>query len=244
MKRIFEQRCQFFLLVAMTAAIGLMSGPSARGELLFSDSFEYPQGALAGQGPPAGAPPGQTAWYGADAQVNPGVPLAYRNVFSAGGSVYLSSDDDDANSANLRTVNHHVVWIGFLLYRSGNDGFSSAFLTLAGSSADSVSFGVVYQLGLFAIVNNQSQTLSSVFSGGRPQWVVARLDFAAGTESLFVNPKHGTEPRIPDAQSNMTSDFQAAGFNQVTLDVFGNENFWFFDEVRVGTTFNDVLTGD
>jgi hypothetical protein len=204
-------------------------------------SFQYPAGALAGQGPPAGAPPGQTAWYGADAQVNPGAPLRYRHVFSVGGSVYLSADDDDSNSANLSPVNR---WVGFIIFRSGTNSFSSAFLTLSGASSDSVNFGVVYQLGVFAIVNGESQTLSSVYSSGRPQWVVARLDFAEGTESLFVNPKAGAEPKIPDAQPRMTSDFQAAGFNQITLDVFGNENFWFFDEVRIGTTFKNLLNGN
>ncbi len=245
MKRIFEQRCQFLLLVAITAAMSLMSGMSTvRGELLFTDSFQYPAGALAGQGPPAGAPPGQTAWYGADAQVNPGNPLFYRNIFSAGGSVYLSSDDEDSNSANLNTVNSGVVWVGFILYRSGDDGFSSAFLTLAGTSSELVSFGVVYQLGVYGILNDRNQVLTTVRSGTRSQWVVARLDFTNGIESLFVDPHPGAEPRIPDAHVRMKRDFQAAGFNQVTLDVSGNENFWFFDEVRIATSFKDLHTGD
>ncbi len=51
------------LFAGLTVATSLSLGMStARGELLFSDSFEYPTGPLVGQGPPAGAPPGQTGW--------------------------------------------------------------------------------------------------------------------------------------------------------------------------------------
>ena len=73
---------------------------------------------------------------------------------------------------------------------------------------------------------------------------MAKLDFTTGRESLLVDPKPHTNPRIPDAQLRMSSAFQAAGFNQVTLDVFGNENVWFFDEVRIGTTLGDLRTGE
>jgi len=40
----------------------LLALSSARGELLFSDSFDYPAGNLDGQGPPPGSPPGQGGW--------------------------------------------------------------------------------------------------------------------------------------------------------------------------------------
>jgi hypothetical protein len=51
-----------FLFTGLTVATSLSLGMStARGELLFSDSFEYPTGPLAGQGP-SSAPPGQTGW--------------------------------------------------------------------------------------------------------------------------------------------------------------------------------------
>jgi len=46
----------------LIAATSFLAVSSACGELLFSDSFDYPAGNLDGQGPPPGSPPGQGAW--------------------------------------------------------------------------------------------------------------------------------------------------------------------------------------
>src|SRR6266849_6435075 len=50
------------LATILVTVSSLLALSSARGELLFSDSFDYPAGDLDGQGPPPGSPPGQGGW--------------------------------------------------------------------------------------------------------------------------------------------------------------------------------------
>src|SRR5262245_25942736 len=80
---------RYFLLSSLIAVMSLMFGIStSRGDLLFADSFDYPAGPLAGDGPPAGSPPGQTGWtlQGGDPQVHLG-GLHFPHVFRAGNAV-------------------------------------------------------------------------------------------------------------------------------------------------------------
>jgi hypothetical protein len=49
---------------------------------------------------------------------------------------------------------------------------------------------------------------------------------------------------VPSAQLQMTPEFQAAGFDQVFLNVGSSNGVWGFDEVRIGTTFADVRSGN
>src|SRR5437667_9570994 len=73
----------------------LLALSSARGELLFSDSFDYPAGDLDGQGPPPGSPPGQGGWV-----ANNHEPLVaefgldFPGIFTAGNSGGLGSNCD------------------------------------------------------------------------------------------------------------------------------------------------------
>ena len=109
------------LFAGLTVATSLSLGMStARGELLFSDSFAYPAGPLVGQGPPAGAPPGQTGWsfVSGDPQVS-AMGLIFPNVFSAGGGTVFLSSTFDHVVANLTPVTGGVVWLSFLINLSG-----------------------------------------------------------------------------------------------------------------------------
>ena len=72
---------------------------------------------------------------------------------------------------------------------------------------------------------------------------VTKLDFTTGNEYLWVNPSPETEPYIPNAsaQLRMTDEFQAAGFPFLRLRVGYTRAIFQFDELRVATTFAEIV---
>jgi hypothetical protein len=219
--------------------------PSARGELLFSDSFKYPLGPLAGQGPPAGAPPGQTGW--SLLTGNPVVTfqgLHFLHVFSTGSSAGMKAEREQTVLANLTPVNSGVVWLGFLIrLTSGpNFGYSVINLTAGTGTFDFPGYGVLaFSPNVFGIDNDgPGFAETTIAPSAETTWIVVRMDFDNGDQSMFINPTGlgGT----PDAELAMSSEFQAAGFSDLRLhsDTGGDYQF---DEVRVGTTFDDIRTG-
>src|SRR5215831_1973147 len=122
------------LAMILVAASSFLAVSSARGELLFSDSFDYPAGDLDGQGPPPGSPPGQGGWV--TNNHNPLVAefgLDFPGIFTAGNSAGLRSipltvSDEAVAAIGPVTPDVGVVWIGFLMREvhppSANGGFA------------------------------------------------------------------------------------------------------------------------
>jgi hypothetical protein len=242
---------QYLLLTALVAAMSLTFGMStARGELLFSDSFEYPTGPLVGQGPPAGAPPGQTGWsfVSGDPQVS-AMGLIFPNVFSAGGGTVFLSSNFDHVVANLTPVTSGVVWLSFLINVTNGDDSGFAVVNLGnGSLSPPTGYGVLDFARVFGIDNDgRGQAPTTIAPGPTPSWLLVKLDFDTGRQTLYVNPMPSTsspDALVPSARLRMDPAFQAAGFYQVFLNVGSSNGVWGFDEVRIGTTFKDVRTGD
>lgn len=239
------------LLVTFTVPFAL-SISSVRSELLFSDSFEYSAGPLAGQGPPAGAPPEQTGWSLLVGNPQVGTTgLRYPKDFSTGGAAYLSGAAGDRVFASFKPVTSGVVWLGFLINVAGggDEGFAVVNLGSEGSSI-APGYGLLFESGVFGIDNDTGERGSQAFTnaapGSSPSWLVVKLDFDAGTESLFVNPSHGSdEPAtaFATARLRMTVSFQTTGIDQIFLNTGFNKGLWGFDEVRIATTFAEVRTG-
>jgi hypothetical protein len=232
----------FGLCLAIIFSLG---NSSAGAELLFSDSFQYPAGPLAGQGPPAGAPPGQTGW-----SLLAGDPLAvvqglhFLHVYSAGGSAVLKPGSAQTVVANLTPVNSGVVWLGFLIRLTNglNSGYSVINLTAGTGTANFPGYGVLFFSNVFGIDNDgPGFAQTTIAPSNQTTWIVVRLDFDRGTQKMYLNPTDSGVP--PDAQLPMSSEFQAAGFSDLRLnsDAIG---VYQFDEVRIGTRFQDIRTGD
>jgi hypothetical protein len=122
-------------LATILVTVGsLLASFIARGELLFSDSFDYPAGNLDGQGPPPGSPPGQGGWV--TNYFDPGVGafgLDFPGILTAGNCARLNSMYNmvsDGTSAAIGPVTPDigVVWIGFLVRKAypsvRNGGFA------------------------------------------------------------------------------------------------------------------------
>ncbi len=242
---------RYLLLAVVMGALGLaFAGSTALADSLFTESFDYPVGPLDGNGPPPGSPPGQEAWValgGAPLVHAPG--LRFRKVASAGNAANLGDrgGTGDTASAGLTPVGTDVVWIGFLLAQNQVGSFGYAILTFNDSVGPTApQFGVIFGTGdLYGIDDGivpTTRSLTSTAADGSTAWVVVKLDFTTGDQSLFLNPSKLGEPANQTAQARlpMTPEFQASGFDRIVLKVGYNFGSYTFDEIRAGTSFSDL----
>jgi hypothetical protein len=110
-----------FVSVATILIGSLLALSSARGELLFSDSFDYPAGNLDGQGPPPGSPPGQGGWVASNHDpLSAEFGLDFPGILTAGNSAGLRSifgtvSDEAYAAIGPVTPDIGIVWVGFLV---------------------------------------------------------------------------------------------------------------------------------
>ncbi|MEO5753142.1 MAG: hypothetical protein ABIR38_00355, partial [Chthoniobacterales bacterium] len=217
--------------------------------------FAYPKGPLDGQGPPLGSPPGQGGW--STSNGNPRVEmfgLDFAGIFSTGGNARIRGVPDtngDKVTAQLGpvTADEGVVWVGFLVRRAkGTDPLGYAVVSLGNNvTGPSLGIGLLFTKKVYGLDNNTgkkgSRSTSEVAPSGETVWLVTKLDFNGAHEYLWINPSPGTEPDIADADAelNMTAEFLAAGFSEVVLQTGYARQAFDFDELRIGTTFADVV---
>jgi hypothetical protein len=245
-------------LANILVAVGsLLASFSAHGELLFSDSFDYPAGDLDGKGPPPGSPPGQGGWVASNQ--SPGVAdfgLDFPVILTAGNSARLDSifgtvSDEAIAAIGPVTPDVGVVWIGFLTRKASHVFQGGGFAVVAAIGASildpSVGIGMIFERNHYGLDNDTgergSRSVTSVRVHGRTVWLVTKFDFTTGNEYLWVNPSPETEPDIANADASlpMTAAFQSAGFPFLRLRVgYTNASFQ-FDELRVATTFAEVV---
>ena len=245
------------LAAILVTVSSLLAISSARGELLFSDSFDYPAGDLDGQGPPPGSPPGQGGWVASNHR--PEVAefgLEFPGILASGNSARLSSIDGTVSDEAVAAVGPvtpdvGIVWVGFLV-REGRppsaDGGFAVVAVIGPSIADpSVGIGMIFDRNRYGLDNDTaefgSRCLTSVPVDENTVWLVTKLDFTTGNEYLWVNPSPETEPDIAnaDCQKPMTAEFQAAGFPFLRLRVGYTHALFQFDELRVATTFQEIV---
>ncbi|MBA3543619.1 MAG: hypothetical protein H0T83_04160 [Chthoniobacterales bacterium] len=228
--------------------------PNAHGDLIFADSFDYLKGDLAGNGPPPGSPPGQVVWqtFNLAPQVA-SFGLEFGGILSLGKSAALlglpSTNGDKAVAAlGPVTANDGTVWVAFLIRKAlaprSPGGY--AVVSLGNNVTPSVGIGMLFQKDRYGLDNNTGAQGARVRTAVAPSretvWLVTKLDFENGKEFLWVNPSPALEPEIVDAYENsMTAAFMAAGFSEIVLVIGYTEATFQFDELRVGTTFADVV---
>jgi hypothetical protein len=252
----FQGRLATLTAILLTTGL-LLAASSMHAELLFSDSFDYQSGSLGGKGPPPGSPPGQGGWV--IINQNPRVApsgLDFPEIGTAGKSAKLFSIPDTVSDEAVATVGPvtpdlGAVWVGFLTRRSDDSNSRGGFAVVAliGPSIldPSLGIGMLFETNRYGLDNDTgergSRSITSVPVNGETTWLVTKLDFATGQEYLWVSPSPDMEPDIAtaDAQLPMTPEFQAAGFPYVRLRVGYTHASFQFDELRIGTTFADLV---
>src|SRR5215471_7022096 len=164
-----------FAMIVITAS-SFLAVSSACGELLFSDSFDYPAGNLDGQGPPPGSPPGQGGWVkiNHDPQVA-NFGLDFPGILTTGNSAGLHSifgtvSDEAYAAIGPVTPNIGIVWVGFLVREarppSPTGGFAVVALIGPSITDPSVGIGMIFNRNHYGLDNDTggpgSQSISSV----------------------------------------------------------------------------------
>jgi len=246
------------LATVLVAVSWLLVSSSARGELLFSDSFDYPAGDLDGQGPPPGSPPGQSGWVKISRAPSVGAfGLDFPGILTDGASARLrtlpdGSFDEAYAAVGPVTPDKGIVWIGFLMRKpqrpqDGKGGFAVVAAIGPSITDPSVGIGMIFDKNRYGLDNDTgefgSRSVTWVPTDMNTVWLVTKFDFTTANEYLWVNPSPDAEPDIADADAHrpMTSEFQAAGFPFLRLRVGYTEAVFQFDELRVATTFAEVV---
>jgi hypothetical protein len=232
---------------------------SARGDLIFADSFDYSRGDLAGNGPPPGSPPGQGGWvnFNGTPRVAP-LGLEFAGIFWTGKSASilgLAGTNGDKAVAALGpvTADDGIVWVGFLIRDARKPDSDGGFAVVSlgnDVTGPSVGIGMLFDKNRYGLDNNTAERGSRSSTTSRPSaetvWMVTKVDFVSSEEYLWVNPAPGTEPDIADADAHlpMTAGFLASGFSEIVLKIGYTTAAFQFDELRVGTTFADVANPD
>jgi hypothetical protein len=234
----------------------LLVAATANADLIFADSFDYHKGLLDGMGPPPGSPPGQGGW--AEFNGSPFVASAglnYPGILSSGNSAKVFSDLGDNGDKAVAalgpvTAEDGSIWVGFLARRARGSFFPIGYAVVSlgnDVTGPSVGIGKLFNRGLYGLDNNTGNNSdiarTTVTPNGDTVWLVTKLDFATAQEYLWVNPSPETEPDIAQADASlpMTPAFLAAGFHEIVLKIGYVYAIYQFDELRVGTTFADVV---
>jgi hypothetical protein len=227
---------------------------AAHASLLFSDSFAYPTGPLAGN-INHGA-----AWISTSGSIPISSPgSSYPGLVTAGNKAIISdhSAPDAASIALPGTAGgsggSSQVWLSFLFNQQlatpyAPDGY--AVVTLA-NGGNAISVGMVNRTDHYGIDNNNgtSPALTSTTPGPTAQRIVADFDFSTGKEYLWINPALNSIPSTASAGAAlaMPSALQSSGFASIGLAASDTIPPSFdVDELALGTTYADVtsLLGD
>jgi hypothetical protein len=244
--------------ILLAAGLGLVASlavgaSTARGDILFSDSFQYPAGSLDFDGPPDGSPPGQTDWRTQAGYCEVGrIGLKHPGIGCKGRCVIINGNFNANAVAGIAPTNSGVAWVGFLQSLShGSSKRGFATLNLNTASNRGPSFGVLYDSGVYGIDNEtgrkKGRAYTDVAPSTDPAWLVIELDFNLGMEFLYINPSlDGGAPSRVEAKARLKMDptFQSVGFDQIFLGDGESTGVYRYDEVRVGTTFQDIRAGD
>ena len=232
-----------------TIALCLYAGvlATAAAAPIFSDSFNYPAGTLAGNGPPASSPAGQGVWTNAS-----GGATVANGVATVAGLGASLGDDAIADTAQVGGSAGGTVWVGFLINQAGGaaapGGFAVVNVGPRGTS-DGIGIGMLFNQNVYGIDNDLASPVeraqTTMPCDTTATRLVVKLNFDTGLEYIFVNPATDGEPSeaAANASQAMTSAFRAEGINEVLVAAGANQATFNVGELRLGTAFADVVPG-
>jgi hypothetical protein len=239
-------------LVIYIASLSLQHVTAA---LLFQEGFNYPSGALSGNGAWIGGASGLTVgnvnltYPGLSDVAIPGndlvdtsggtagsmtVPFASTPVTS--GSVYYSFL---AEATTLPTANNYLTAI-LTNGAAGPNGSSDPLAVYVGQQTA----GSTFKIGVrhFGVGSGATYASTSALTLNTVNFFVVKYTFGSGgAVSLYINPTPGGSEPTPDvalaAGGNEAPNLDLIGFKAQSASTAG---VWLFDTLRVGDTWADV----
>jgi hypothetical protein len=230
-------------------ALGWLLVVSVRGDLIAYEGFDLTQGENAlGSGAGATSSGWSGTWTATTVDVSPG--LSYGSLATVGGAARL----DAANSGGFRnfasSISGGTTWVSFIGVVSNTASYAG-FSIFNGFGNERIFVGDTSSGGNWGF---QSPGLTPAFTTGvsstNVSLLVLRVDWNAGVTNnehvyLWVNPALGVEPDILAADISLTTaNLNPAGASEVMTRVRiqqgGSSDNAVLDEIRIGTTWNDV----
>lgn len=224
-------------------AISFGGFASAMALEIVAESFDYTTASslsLTGQN-------GGTGWSGAWAShtatfgnltVVTGGSLSYTGVVTAGNRISLSADGDATRSLPARSDTFgDTVWVSFLArFTAAGGGFNN--VRLYDGSTHTGGIGGNNSYTNWTILDNtlSSTTFSSTaFSSSTTHLAMLKIDYAAGTSSLWMNPVLST---FNDSQTPSMTRSIAPVFDKIAIYMRSGTQI---DEFRIATTWQESV---
>ena len=214
-----------------TSAITVSSGGGTG--LYAYEGFNYSAGNLSGQNGGAGW---STPWTSTGTVATPG--LTYTGCTSVGNKGVFTTQDGSRTTSQTLGGNGQTVWMGFILFESGNGTIFN--IELRDESTCQMDF-LKNAYNHWGIDN-----LGTTYTGNLPWtnektvnhfWLFKMVfDSSNAAVTVWRDPSLGSEP---------------TGGTTITIPTFTFNNFYIsasasspsIDELRIGSTFNDVING-
>jgi len=246
--------------ISLLGAAMIITTINTQAALIAYEGFNYSAGQLAGQTPGTGSG-FSGSWFtasgaAAETTVNSS-GFTYTGLASQGGSGQILQDASKAHTGaflNLSTTlaaTNNTYYISFLARYDGTSANDSAYLFLdlySGTSISVASLGKqsVANTGVWGI-NTRSNGGSVFYDTGGPTvdnlaLLVYKIQFTSAnnaTMSLFVNPDLSMgEPGTADATGPRVNTTAVSTWDTIR---FQSNNDASIDEIRIGTTWADVV---
>jgi hypothetical protein len=139
---------------------------------------------------------------------------------------------------SMSVVGGNYTFLG-MLPSAGNGGTFNNSNDPIDLSSTSATGG--YRLGIRTLGTGATYpTTTPILAVNTANLIVVKYDFAGHTASLFVNP--GLDGNEPGATISSTGTLSSADIGQFYVRIGGaNQGNYFIDDVRVGTTWGDVV---
>lgn len=251
------------LPILTTAAASLALGSASHATLIAYDGFEGYTSDAALQGNSGGSG-WATNWASLSSvvAVSPSTPLTYTSgaISLSGGtrSAQVSTTGTTDNVASRSfTAQTGTVYFSFLFRIEAGAGADDFIQFSLNNDTDILNSGSIGDLSNVSGANTFSARIGGVSGGASAQsttpavgattfFLVGKISKTSGGNynrmSLFVNPTALTEPGVASASQSADAGFESLSFFTVRASNLESTDQYRFDELRIGTTWADVVT--
>jgi endonuclease/exonuclease/phosphatase family metal-dependent hydrolase len=229
----------FVKKIAFCIATFLLSATLAGAALLLNDTFSYPDGPLVTA---AGSP--WTTYSGTTGQVK---------VIS--GRIFLSKANTEDVQATLAgqpyaPASNAILYVSFKVnytnlpssagsyfaeFKDGGTGFRARIFAQTAGAASGA-----FRIGIANAGNSPSAVFNADLQTNTDYTIVSRLDVSNVVSTLWLNPTAETNASVTVTDSASAATITSFGFREDGSS--GTIGIFFVDDLRVGTTFSDVVT--
>lgn len=236
--RFCDKTLPLFIQVVFVFVLGHFASVNALE--IVSESFDYTAGSLTAQN---GGTGWANAWSSAtgtfgDLVVVTGGSLTYTGVATAGNRISLSADGDEQRTLPAKTNTYgNTVWVSFLArFTQAGGGFNNVRLFDGSTLSGGIGGNNNYTNWTILDTSLSATTFTTTaFSGTITRLAMLKIDYAAGSSSLWMDPVLST---FDGTQTPSLTKSIAPVFDKIAIYMRSGTQI---DELRVATTWQESV---